>query len=43
MDMRVGDQGDWSSALVGIAGQTLANCDSRWPTRASSRSVCALK
>ena len=43
MDMRVGDRGDWSSALVGIGGQTLAICDSRWPTRGSGRSVCALK
>jgi hypothetical protein len=43
MDMRVEDKGDWSSALVGIAGQTLATCDSRWPIRGSGRSVCALK
>jgi hypothetical protein len=43
IDMRVGAEGDWTSTLVGIAGQALATCDSRWPVAGSSRSVCALK
>ena len=43
MEMRVGEGGEWTSVLVGLAGQALAACDSRWPSPRSGRSVCALK
>jgi hypothetical protein len=43
MEMKVGDAGEWTGVLVGIDGQALATCDSRWPVAGSRRSLCALK
>jgi hypothetical protein len=43
MVVSVGEHGAWTSALLGTAGETLATCDSRWPSSGSERSVCALK
>lgn len=43
LDVSLLPGGAWTGRLVGIAGQTLATCDSRWAAAGSARSVCALE